>query len=423
MYNTFDFIGNFNFFKDGFQIDNFPSGWNKKSLKASINSSKNNGIWLSFDGMWKGQYEDDIESSIIKRKSKKIFGQDAYDLDIAWDDRQNPAILSQLSDMHKTIVDLGSDEDAKKKMNDISREIFFLEGKDAEKVEDGDREKLDKLYDDYEEAKKAANRLEFIHPIDAINFFVENKGKLDGEMFHVKGNVEISYYKGKFYTNYKPTHFIFVGHQENIKPKLSATLDLFFSDNLIDDSLYEKSKLIRYKTYIMCYDSDYKADKFFPMETVFNGKDYKADNPNHVAHETIIKKFMAPADEGKVKHIAFEVSLISGSEEREFTKADLTEEQLMMVEAGFNSIDDFKKTTYGDRYEEVRLRIPLLKNMEDKGDFSKGAVLAPHLKKSDLTYVPKQGEAPAQNDTAKDNTPNTGGGNTPMTFDEDDLPF
>lgn len=426
MYNTFDFIGSFNFFKDGFAIDNYPSGWNKKSLKASINSSKNNGIWLTLDGMWMGQYEDDIATSVIKRKSKKVLGADSFDLEIPWDDRNNPTILAQISDMNKIIIDIGQDDEARGKMLDLNREIFYLESKELAKVEDGDHDKLEKLYEDYEEAKKAAGRLEFLHPIDAINFLVENKDKFNEELFQVKGNVDISHSKGKFYVNYKPSTFQYLGHKkEETKTYLKATLDLYFSDNLVDDSLFEKKKLIRYKTYIANYDNGWKADKMFPLETVFNGIDYKDDNPSHVAHQNIITTFMQNAEKGKVMHIPWECSLISGAEEKEFTEADLTPQQKMMVDAGLSKIEDFKKTTYGDRYEEVRLRIPLLKNFEDKGDFSRGAAIAQGYKKEDLLYVPpapKENKGGGNTTPPKDDTPNSAGG-TPMTFNEDDLPF
>lgn len=424
-FNTFDFIGKFKFFNEGFKIDNYPSGWNKKSLKASINESQNNGIWLTLDGMWYGQYEEDIESTVIKVKSKKVLGQDGFNMEIPWSDRMDESILSKVSDMRKIIVDIGQDDKAFEKLENISREIFFLETKQLEKVEEGDDDKLEKLYEDYAEAKKEAGRLEFLHAIDVINFFAENKGKFDEEMFQVKGNVDISHSKGKFYVNYKPTHFTFLGHKEDVKPKLSALLDLYFTDNLVDDSQYEKKRLIRYKTYIANYDGGWKADKMFPLETVFNGAKYDPENPNHVAHENIIKTFMQNAEKDKVNHLLFECTLISGAEEKEFTEADLTDQQKMMVSAGLNKVEDFKKKTYGDRYEEVRLRIPVLKNMEDKGDFSKGATLANGYKKSDLNYVPPADKnAPAQTsqpaDTAKEEPKQE---NKTVTFNEDDLPF
>lgn len=409
--NTFEFIGNLNFGKEIVKETVFDSGWAKKQLSVLINETKSNGVFLSVEG---GYNKTNSKPNSVMSFSKKLFGEKGGKIDVPWEERNEPYILDSIADYKKTIVDLTVDQDAKEEFYKLRNEIFNLETKE-DNVTFEDREKLKELYAKARETMPY--RYEFVHGLDVVDFFDKAAEKLKGKKFRVKGTVEVSHWKGKFYTNYIPSLFELV--DDETPNKLTAQLDLYFTKNVADESMYKSDSLITYNTYIQSYDSSHKGDKFFPFKTVYNGKNYDMENPAHAAHLNLIREYTTV--KGKyVWHMPFEVKIIRGAEVVELTLDSLTSRQRTMVELGFNKIEDFREKgqMFGDSIHEVRLRIPVVKNLGDGNNFSNG-MLETAFVEEDLFYTP----APPKNETSTNKTDNSDTPNKPKTINFDELPF
>lgn len=377
--NTFEFIGTLNF-KEPVKEVKYDSGWEKHQLSVSVNEGTNNSAFLALEAL--------THPSItypIKTFSKGLFGKKGGSLEIPYNDRFKLENVSQVSDFKKIIIDLTDDKEIKDKYYQLRNEIFNLERKD-----DGNSEDYKKLGELYQQAKELVpNRHEFIANIDVMDFFKEHSSELKGKRVRVKGNVEINHWNGNFRNNYTVQSIELVLDEE-VKDKLIATVDLHFSKDVQDDSRFKKESILKFDTHILVYDNNKKKQVFMPYPTLFNGSNYDFENPSHQKHLDIIKKYMTVKDRKKVYHLPFEVKVINGADEKEFTIDDLTEDQRSLVELGLASLKDYKGRVFGDRVKEVRLAIPVLKNLDPNGDFRKGA-LETNYEVDDLVFIPADG--------------------------------
>lgn len=409
--NTFEFTGNFKLMSEPTKTTVFNSGWTKKELKATVNESKSNGVFLSLDG---GYYESKGAPDKVYAFTKGLFGSQGSKLEVPWDERNNPVITNQVANFSKTVVDLTVDPEEKKKYYELSGEIYKIESN----KEASDEEKL-KLDSMYAELKKVApHRYEFIHELDAINFIEKLADKINGKKFKVKGNVSVSHWNGKFYTNYKPSTFELV--PDETPNELKVELDLYFAKDVIDDSRFKKDKLIGYNTYILSYDSAHKKDVFFPLKTVLNASDYDLENnPKHQAHINLLEKFFTVKGK-KVYQLPFNAKVVNGATVSEFNEASLTEEQKLFIEIGAATLDDFKPKgqVFGDKVSEIRLLFPKIKDLGEGLNFTNGA-LETNFESDALIYKAiERGQA-----TTDVPTPSTTASDDPFGISEDDLPF
>lgn len=411
--NTFEFVGNLKFGKDAVKETVFDSGWAKKEASLAINESKANGVFLNVEG---GYNKGNGKPNKVYSFSKGIFGEKGGKMEIPWDERLNKNIINSVADFSKTVIDLTVDEEVKKKYFELRGEIWKLESNDNPEQED--RDKLLELYDKVREL--APHRYEFIHGVDVVDFFEKFSEKLKDKKFRVKGNVEVSHWKGKFYVNYKPSFFELVG--EDVPNRLSADLDLYFTKDVMDKSLLKSDKVITFNTHVLSYDGTHKKNVFFPLETVMNLSNYDLENNNsHKTHYNLIEKYMTVKGKG-VYQLPYSVKIVRGSEIEEFTEADLTEDQKALVDIGMATMNDFKPKgfKFGDSLNETRLVFPNIKDLGTDLDFTNGAILTDY-EEDDLDYVAvDRGTKVA--DIPKD-TSSKSDGSDPFGISADDLPF
>ena len=410
--NTFEFIGVLNFGKEIVKEVTFDSGWTKKQANIIINESTTNGVFVTLEG---GYNKGNGKSNNIFTFGKNLFGEKGEKLEVAWEDRKQPHVLEMVADFKKIIVDLTVDEQAKEEYYKLRNEIFNLESK-SEDVTTEDRKKLKELYAKVKET--VPHRYEFIHGLDAVEFFGKVAEKVKGKKFRVKGDVTVSAWKGKFYTNYVPTIFELVSDETD--NKLSAQLDLYFTKEAKDESLWKDNKTIHFNTYIYSYDSGHRADKVFPLQTIFNGKNRDFDTPYDAALLNIIKKYTTVQGRG-VWHIPFEVSIYRGAEVIEPSIENLTASQRELIELGLRTAEDFKEKgkMFGNSVSEIRLEMPLIKNFGEGNDYSNGLVET-NLTLEDLIYTPPAPKEAKSSDQSSSTPPPK---NKPLEINLDDLPF
>lgn len=406
--NTFDFVGTLRFGKSPVDVRESDSGWVQKKLKASINETNNNGVFINLEGGF-----SKTKPNKVFTFTKGIFGEKGGMLEVAWDNRFDESTLYSVSDFKKVVIDLTEDAEVKSKFWDLRKEINKLEqeGNPTQETKD----KLAKLYKEIKE--NSPDRHEFLHPVDAVEFLEKNADELKGKRFRTRGSVDISYWNEKFYTNYNVQSMELVINEE-VPNKLAATLDLYFGKDVADKSTWKKDSKILYNTYIICYDRGHKADKLFPYQTLFNGEKFDfEDNPKHKAYLNLLDKIFTTKSK-VVSHIPFDVKIVSGAEEVEFSEKNLTAEQQLLIDAGIATIDEFKTRTFGDKVNEVRLTLPILKDLEDKGNFKTGS-LESEFTPEDLVYVPAESNYKPKPQEDDPFAPSKG----IIEIDEDSLPF
>lgn len=394
LYNNFEFTGELNFTKEPYRVKRFDSGWEKHELSLIINESKNNGVFVKIDT---GVHT--AKENLVYTSTKKIFGEQGAQVKIKWDERLLPTTVNLVPDFKKVVVDLTESDVPKDAYFNTKRDIYNLEANENPTQEDKD--KLQEAYGKLTEL--LPNRKEFIHAYDAVKFLHDKLESYKGRKFKVKGQIDKSYYNGKFYTTYTPQSIELVS--DEVPSKLSARLDLFFTKGAIDEADFKSDKILRFDTYILGYDNQHKKDVFFPQATVLNASKLDFENPAHVGRVNFIKKVFEVKGKG-VYHIPFEVKVFRGAETVEFTEADLTPIQREMVELGITSLESLKPKggLLGESIEEIRLVKPVLEELNKANDFREGAVES-SFEVDDLTYVPLvQNTAPPKPETTPQST-------------------
>lgn len=384
----------------------------KKEVSIAVNESKSNGVFLNVEG---GYNKTNGRANQVYSFSKGIFGERGGKLEVSWDSRTDKSIVNSVADFSKTIIDLTTDEEVKKRFYDLRGEIFKLE--QNENPEQEDRDKLQELYNKIQE--EVPHRYEFLHGFDVVDFFEKFHDKLAGKKFRVKGNVEVSHWKGKFYINYKPNLFELV--PDDTQNKLTADLDLYFTKDVADKALLKSDKVITYNTHVYSYDGSQKKKVFLPLETVLNLSKYDLENNQaHKTHYNLIEKYMTVKGKG-VYRLPFSVKIVRGSEIEEFKEGDLTEDQQALVDIGYATVDDFKPkgVTFGDSLNEIRLMFPMIKDLGADLNFTDGAVLTDY-EEDELEYVAV--DRGTKTPDVKDTKP-TESETNPFGIDSSDLPF
>ena len=409
--NAFEFVGNLKLMKEPVKTTEFDSGWTKKELKAMINESSANGVFLTLEG---GYYASKGKPDKVFSFTKKLFGEKGSKLELTWEDRTNQSIINTVADFSKTVLDLTTDEEAKVKYGELRKEIWKIENN--ENATDEDKSKLDQLYKDVKET--VPHRYEFLHELDLVNFFEQHGEKLDGKKFKVKGEVKVTHWNGKFYTAYVPSSLELANEDE--PNKLSLDLDLYFDKDVIDKSLFKSEKVLTFNTYILGYDSGHRKDVFFPLQTVLNASTYDLENPKHNAHINIVEKFFTVKGK-KVFQLPYSAKVISGSEVKEFSEADLTDEQKTLIDIGMATINDFKPKgqVFGDNLNEIRLMFPKIKDMGEGANFTTGAIET-DFEVTELEYTAVERQTTVND--VKETTEEVKEDN-PFNISPEDLPF
>ena len=400
MYNTFEFTGELGFAKEPLKVKIFDSGWNKHSFSFAINESKTNNAYISMEA---GLNVGNGKPNFAYTSSKGLFGEESnHNVKVPWDERLTDSVVDSAPDFRKTIIDLTSPETSKEEFFNTKRDIYNLETKEDPTQEDKD--KLIGLYDKVREL--LPERKEFINTYDAIQFFMSKLDQYKGKKFRVKGNIEKSHWNGKFYTNYVPSSIELVSDEE--RNKLGLQLDLFFTKDALDDSDFNKEKVLRFDTYVLSRDNAQKKDVFFPSQTVLNASKLDFDNPKHVGRVELIKKMLNGKSNKKVYHMAFEAKAFRGADSIDFTEKDLTALQKECIELGINTLDDFKPKggLLGETVNEIRLTSPLIKKISEGNDFSDGVVESA-FEVEDLVYIAPESDytPPVKEDEKKKDEP------------------
>lgn len=306
-----------------------------------------------------------VECFDSKQPVIKTMSTDNDKIEIDWADRNSEDVVATVANYRKYVVDLG---------------------------------------------EEYGGRQEFITAFDFMQCLRSCLTQYKGRILAM-GQYTKDWYEGKnggqFYDHFKLQN-VFAA-KEDAKNRLSLTMDLYYNKDSVDDTDWATKKKIILNAYIPQYINKEEGTKYLPQTLVFSGEKYDPENEKHKKLLEYKLSYVKTKSKTMV-HIPWEVVLLRGAEEAEFTADMLTPAQKVQVELGVKKIEDFKPrgTILGDRIVEYRLFDPRL-----TGDFADGVVDTelsyPEFEES--IYVPAQDEklddvmAKAKKSTKKDDKP------------------
>lgn len=383
IYNTFEFIGRLAIPKETekFKVhtkNEYDSKWVKEELKLNVRTGENSETILISDGYFnKPNYEFGRKGAKVKQEDGSY--KETPDVKVNWKDRKNKSVIDKVAFYQKYVLDLSNN----KERYDIKQAIEKLKD-DA--VEDKLIEELKTKYSIIKDLKETSEmveiltkelerleglKTEYINKVDMIEDLLKLMKTETGTntIFKITGNINHSEWNGKVYRTLEVKNIEKATEKEAKKLRLSGELDIYFTNNSLDESLFETTKKYYLKAYTRTYDSQLKKSIYVPIDLVADGSRLDLNNEKHVKMiEGIANSFRYHAegkedkDDEKIYQIAFEVKFANGSEKKEIKIDDLTETQRDYVESGIMSLEDvildMGGSKYGERVREVRLVKP-----------------------------------------------------------------
>ncbi len=221
---------------------------------------------------------------------------------------------------------------------------------------------------------------EYIYQLDYINAITASLKDFQGKRVKVTGDITFSYNNEKniLYKDFNVQSIVEV--DDTVKTEAKATIQLFYTKDCIDQTLYEDGKLnIPYlndlgnRVKINCFVETKNTNKsigvddiLFPMEAIIDMNKIDFTNEKQVKMANfIVKNFILSSD--GVYSCAFDAKIVNAQEQKSYTKDELeqllTDEEKEYAELFDISLDEVLArkqgdNVYGERVNETRLVKP-----------------------------------------------------------------
>ena len=287
----------------------------------------------------------------MKSDEIKTMSTDNEKITIAWEDRNDPDVVSKVASYKKHIIDLGDD-----------------------------------------------NRKEFITDYDFVKYIEDHIDELKEGSYMITGTSNINEYNGRLSHRFQMQNIYKV--DDDAKKQLKVTMDFYYTQDSADLSDWKEEKKVRFSGYTTAYIAAEKKNMYVAQDVVFDASKIDFDNEKHVK---LLRFKLAQLglgfENGKLinnlkKNKVFKMQIIcsyfNGAEEVEIDESMLSENQKMAVELGIKTLDDFKDSrVYGERIIEYRIV-----DFNLKGDYSDGYItLEDKISEfEEMIYTPAQPE-------------------------------
>ncbi len=297
--------------------------------------SDGNGITINLIG--RRNKNDSAFMEIFGFRSDTIlsYDKDGNQLDIDWDDRDDPEILKKISNRSKYVIQLGEE------------------------------------------------RHEYASRFDLAKFVEKHIDEIKGKVVLVTGDVEKDVYEGKSRDRFRIRNLYDKSGDEEAKKKMRVVATFFWTREGIDTADWKKEKKILVNGYTYDYykaKGQKKGSRYYFPATItvdLSGKDLDDEKTLSQVNIDLEELGLALEDgklscslkKGKVYANEFRLRYINGNEEVEFGMDQLTEKQKRRVLAGMNKVEDFKPagTAFGDRITIYKFIEPTY-----KGEYTDG---------------------------------------------------
>lgn len=321
----------------------YKSGWCNVTTNFNVVSNFNRVMCQAKGGMWSDPKKNSVKTfskSTTDENGKVTKGEP---ITIAWDKRNSPEEVDKVAGFRRYVVDLGN-----KKMRYALQHI----------VESGtitEEQQAETGCDTVEAAKEALEksnnkRKVFIAESDFAEYCAKlvQSDKIAGSKFKITGDYEVQYSadKQKFYTNYHVRRIELMSN--DVEEKLTLKTEFYFGADAWDDSSYAENEKVLVNGFVKYYDSSVKDYGFKPMTIVVTGTEKKVN--------ALKKKFAC--DDGAIKCINLELSVVDGAERKEIRLEDLDPEVQEDIDMGILDFETVKREMgggiAGPRVSELR---------------------------------------------------------------------
>lgn len=248
----------------------------------------------------------------FKNDTIKTRDVDSNNIEVAWDDRLDEDVIKMVSGTKKFTVNLGE-------------------------------------------------RKEFITEWDMIEYLESALAGYEDDIV-VTGNFNLRPGTGK-YSNQVYREFqiqnVFMPGEKDV-PHLTMNLDLYYDKDSMDKSDLKTDGKITMHCYTPMWSKADAARKMFKIDTVFNTAVFDMDKPKHKAIHDYKMRYLETKSRNPV-HMNWQLAVVNGAEEVEFSEDTLSEQQKEQIELGISKLEDFRRgPIYGQRINELRLVKPIL---------------------------------------------------------------
>lgn len=346
----FSFVGALTFGKDIKTTSQLGEGkWYRTRANVGVKDQQNM-QFLNLEFMHEKNFE-----------SVKIFTKDSELVDIPNSMTTDENVMSNAADFLKVVIDTETDFEKKKEYTKL---VFKKRNHEMKKEDEKTEEDREKIKEYSEQIKQQAeNRFEFIHMKDVIDFFANNKEKLDGKKVKVTGQIKPNYYNGKTTLQYVPNFIEFA--EDSVENGLKANIDLFYDKDSIDDDTKGKKMFVNGYIWdqVKNRDTGVKEDKLMPLTVVFDYTKTNDEDENHQMLIDFVKSTFKILNKKYVHKNGMDINVMNGREMEEFDESKLTDGQKTAIALGMKKLEDFKPKgmVYGDRIQELKVVCPDLK--------------------------------------------------------------
>lgn len=356
MAGTFEILGRLSIGKETdkfhpYEVTTSEKGWVSTKLMFNVLSENNRHSLISKGGHLKtGGVVYSFTKKTKDKDGNEIKGQS---IQVKWEERHKQSIIDTIAEFKKFVIDL----EKPKRRHQIEKAL--------EKAQDGDIEEdtikelgidttdnlVEALTKALEESKK--KRKEFIAESDFTEYLYKliSSGKVDGQKFIVKGEIQHSEYNGKFYKSLVPTRIYLaekdaeeVGYGEEV---------VFFNSNSLDSLSFEEKGKYYVNCFVRAYDGNRKTEIPCPIQLVIDCNGLEEESKQAKVRKLFKAQFTVEDDSWKELGVKFK--MLDGAQKMEITPDMLSDTQKEMLELEMITMKELERElgiVYGDRITE-----------------------------------------------------------------------
>lgn len=326
---VFDIIGTLKGIKDNdkfsaMEVRDFDSGWQNTRYRFNILSGSNRFMGEISGGKWK----DESKNKILTF-SRATEGKKSEKMEVKWGDRKNPSIIEKVAGFRIYTCNLLTYDE---------QEELRAEGKEEE---------INKKNHQFLEQTEYA----------ALVKRVIDSGKYDDAKFRITGTIDYQYSAkdNRYYRTLTVNKMYKVPSDTPCKAEM--TLNAFYTEDAIDDTMYDETQKYMFNCYTDYYFNSIKGNRFVPMSLVIKGS---GDEKAAKKAEAFKKKLTAFDDDATVRKCGLVCDMIDGAEEQAITYDDLDDDTKENIDLGLISLEDAVRglggSMYGPRVTEYRVK-------------------------------------------------------------------
>lgn len=344
-YNTFEFVGNLIPCRKTdkftpYEERTFSSGWVNRAFRFNVVCGNNRHTLEIRGGSWKDGHGDVLTTERITTDGRPEYKKIA----IKFADRMKPENVAKVADFRKFVVDMEhygkrkALRDLVKAFDDGSVTDEMLARNGVETEEDAHNALAES------ESKRSA----FISEWDYASYLnaLVNNPAIKNKKFVVRGNINISEYNGKFYTQYQP-QMIYLA-EDDAEFKSEGVYTVCFDENAVDNSSVEDNGRYIINAYTFNYDSRRKENIPCPMMMSLPvGETEKAKK----LASLLVKNFTVDNSDGvAVRELGVKVNIVDGAELLELTDDMLSENERDLLMLGEVTKEELLRERGGNVY-------------------------------------------------------------------------